>query len=89
MSELRIHSVTFPPGSLVVHFSDGRDIAVPLSYFPRLAAAEKSALDHWSLIGRGLGVHWEELDEDLSIENVLTAYSRHQKPTYDARAAHP
>lgn len=89
MSELRIHSVAFPPGSMVVRFSDGRDIAVPLSYFPRLAAAEKGALDRWSLIGRGLGIHWEELDEDLSIENVLTAYSRHQKPTYDARAAHP
>jgi hypothetical protein len=81
--------VAFPPGSMVVRFSDGSDIAVPLTYFPRLAAAEKDALARWSLIGRGLGVHWEELDEDLSIENVLTAYSRHQKPTYDARAAHP
>ena len=86
MSELRIHSVSFTDDTLIVYFSDNREIAVPLSYFPRLGAAGAAERNRWSLIGRGLGVHWEALDEHLSVENVLTAYSRHQKGAY-ARAA--
>jgi len=82
MSELRINTVSFSGDGLIVRFSDGREIVVPLSYFPRLAAASAAERDRWSLIGRGLGVHWEILDEDLSVENILTAYSRHQKPAY-------
>lgn len=86
MSELRIHSVSFSGDTVVVLFSDEREIRVPLRHFPRLEAADAAQREHWSLIGRGLGVHWESLDEDLSVENFLTAYSRDQRRAY-AQAA--
>jgi len=82
MSDLRIRTVSFSDNTMIVHFSDDRDVVVPLSYFVRLEAASAAERNQWSLIGRGLGVHWEALDEDLSVENILTAYSRHQRGTY-------
>ena len=87
MNELRIHSVSFSGDAVVVRFSDDREIRVPLRHFPRLEAANAADREQWSLIGRGLGVHWEALDEDLSVENFLTAYSRGQREAY-AQAAH-
>lgn len=50
---------------------DGRTIIVPLSWFPRLAAASPRARADWRLIGAGEGIHWNELDEDLSVEGLL------------------
>ena len=76
MNDLRIHHVTFSGDSMSVSFSDERSVAVPLSFFPRLRAASFAEREQWQLIGRGLGVHWESLDEDLSVENILLAYSR-------------
>jgi Protein of unknown function (DUF2442) len=82
MTELRIRSVSFTGDTMTVRFSDDREIAIPLSYFSRLQAAGAAERNQWSLIGRGLGVHWEALDEDLSVENILLAYSRHHKESY-------
>jgi uncharacterized protein DUF2442 len=82
MSELRIKSVSFSGEMMIVRFSDGREIFVPMGYFPRLEAANTTERERWSLIGRGLGVHWDAVDEDLSVENILTAYSRHQRAAY-------
>ncbi len=82
MNDLRIHHVTFNADSMSVSFSDERSVAVPLSAFPRLRAASPSEREQWQLIGRGLGVHWESLDEDLSVENVLLAYSRTKTSEY-------
>ncbi len=76
MSDLRIHHVSFSGDSMSVAFSDERSVTVALSYFPRLRAAQPEQREQWQLIGRGLGVHWEILDEDLSVENILSAYSR-------------
>ncbi len=61
---------------MLVAFSDKRTITVALTSFPRLLGAEPLERESWRLIGRGLGVHWEALDEDLSVENILSAYSR-------------
>ena len=82
MNDLRIHHVTFVGDSMSVSFSDERSVTVPLSSFPRLRAASPSQREQWQLIGRGLGVHWESLDEDLSVENVLLAYSRTKTSEY-------
>ena len=71
---------------MTVEFSDGRTIPCPVSYFPRLQEASPSERDQWQLIGRGLGVHWEPVDEDLSVESFLLAYSRSKKEEY-AKAA--
>ncbi|MEI8374221.1 MAG: DUF2442 domain-containing protein [Planctomycetota bacterium] len=86
MNDLRIQSVSFASESMTVEFSDGCAIFVPLCYFRRLQEASPSQRDQWQLIGRGLGVHWESVDEDLSVENVLLAYSRSKKEEY-AKAA--
>ena len=87
MNDLRIHHVTFSGDSMSVSFSDERSVAVPLSFFPRLRAASSAEREQWQLIGRGLGVHWESLDEDLSVENILLAYSRTKISEY-AHASH-
>jgi hypothetical protein len=58
--------------SLTVDLSDGRSITVPLEWFPRLVHATPAERRKWRLIGRGLGIHWEDLDEDISIEGLLS-----------------
>ena len=87
MNELRIQSVKFEGDDIVVHFSDGASFPVSLSSFPHLAGATKQQRDAWHLIGRGRGVHWDLLDEDLSVENFLTAYSRQKAASYSHAAA--
>ena len=88
MSDLRIHHVSFSGESMTVAFSDERSVTVSLSYFPRLLAAQPAEREQWQIIGRGLGVHWEILDEDLSVENILSAYSRGRAGEY-AHASRP
>jgi len=55
--------------ALSVDLSDGRTVSVPLAWFPRLLHAKKNERNHWRLIGDGHGIHWEDLDEDISVEN--------------------
>jgi hypothetical protein len=57
--------------TLTVDLADGRGISVPLSWYPRLAHGTPAERTNWRLIGRGEGIHWPELDEDVSIENLL------------------
>ena len=82
MSELRIRHLTFIADAMCVAFSDDREVTVDVGNFPRLRNASPAQREQWQLIGRGLGVHWEELDEDLSVENILTAYSRAKVADY-------
>lgn len=67
----RAQSVDFVAGELVVHLEDGRTVAVPLEWFPKLRDASPEALSDWRLIGRGVGIHWPKLDEDLSVRALL------------------
>jgi hypothetical protein len=55
-----------------VDLADGRSIAVPLVWYPRLAHGTHEERTNWRLIGRGEGIHWPELDEDISVENLLS-----------------
>jgi Protein of unknown function (DUF2442) len=57
--------------SLIVELSDGRTISVPLAWFPRLLHADAEERTNWRLIGSGEGIHWEALDEDISVESLL------------------
>ncbi|MFQ6030429.1 MAG: DUF2442 domain-containing protein [Dehalococcoidia bacterium] len=57
--------------TLSVDLSDGRSISVPLAWFPRLVHASQEERDHWRLIGKGQGIHWEAVDEDISVEGLL------------------
>ena len=58
--------------TLNVDLSDGRTISVPLTWFPRLVHASREQRDNWRLIGRGHGIHWNDIDEDVSVEGIIT-----------------
>ena len=58
--------------ALIVELNDGRMISAPLAWYPRLLKATEQERSHWRLIGKGQGIHWEDLDEDISVENLLT-----------------
>ena len=64
-------SVNSTDDTLSVELSDGRSISTPLAWYPRLLHATKDERDNWRLIAGGQGIHWPELDEDISIENLL------------------
>ncbi len=57
--------------ALVVDLRDGRSVSVPLAWYPRLAEGRPSERRRWELIGPGVGIHWPDLDEDISIEGLL------------------
>ncbi len=57
--------------TLRVDLSDGRTISVPLAWFPRLLHSTPDERQHWRLIGNGHGIHWENIDEDISVEGLL------------------
>lgn len=57
--------------SLTVELSDGRSVSAPLAWFPRLLHANAKEWKHWRLIGNGHGIHWTDLDEDISVESLL------------------
>ena len=63
--------LSFSKDKMTVHLEDGRELSVPLAWFPKLMNASKTQIENWRLIGKGEGIHWEELDEDISIERLL------------------
>src|SRR5512143_24053 len=67
--------------ALNVDLSDGRTISVPLECYPRLVHATSAERKKWRLIGRGQGVHWEDLDEDISVEGLLSGRPSNESQT--------
>jgi hypothetical protein len=70
-SATRATSVECTDDELNVALSDGRTLSVPLAWFPRLLSATAAERADWRLIGSGEGIHWEALDEDLSVRGLL------------------
>ncbi|MDD5138904.1 MAG: DUF2442 domain-containing protein [Verrucomicrobiales bacterium] len=64
-------NVTFSEDSLVVALADGRQVSAPLEWFPRLRGATARQRKNWRLIGGGVGIHWEDIDEDISVRSLL------------------
>jgi hypothetical protein len=60
--------------TLTVELADGRSISVPLDWYPRLQHGNSAERNHWQLIGQGDGIHWPDLDEDLSVEGLLAGH---------------
>ena len=65
--------VTMMDDRILVVLADGRELAAPLAWFPRLADATVEQRRNWRLIGRGQGIHWPDVDEDISIASLLRA----------------
>jgi uncharacterized protein DUF2442 len=68
---LQILEVTCTESDLVVSLRDGRKIVTPLWWYPRLRNARPEQRAHWELAGAGRGIHWPDVDEDLSLEGML------------------
>ncbi|WOD41587.1 DUF2442 domain-containing protein [Nodosilinea sp. E11] len=77
----RVKDVHFTEDTISVDLMDGRSIAVPLVWYPRLLNASPEQLAQWEICGGGYGIHWEDLDEDLSTEGMLRG-----APAPEARA---
>jgi len=65
-------SVQVSEETLSVDLSDGRSISVPVAWYPRLSHGTTEQRNHYQMIGDGRGIHWPDLDEDISVENLLT-----------------
>jgi hypothetical protein len=70
-AEARAQSVSVTDDTLSVDLSDGRSISVPLAWFPRLLHGTPEERDNWRFVAGGEGVHWPDLDEDVSVEGLL------------------
>ena len=70
-----VQKVSVTDDALIVDLSDGRTLSVPLAWFPRLLHGTPAERNHWRLIGAGEGVHWPDLDEDISVENLIAGKS--------------
>ena len=57
--------------TLTVDLEDGRTLSAPLGWYPRLANATPEEREHWRLVGQGSGIHWDDIDEDISVEGLL------------------
>ena len=73
--DARATAVVVTDDELIVSLADGRRVAVPLGWFPRLAKATAQERAHWQLLGGGAGIHWPDADEDVSIEGLLRGES--------------
>lgn len=63
--------LSFDEDMMTLRLADGRELGVPLEWFPRLRNASRRQLKRWELIGKGIGVHWKDLDEDISVAGLL------------------
>ena len=79
-TETRATDVRATDERLIVRLADDREVSVPLAWFPRLLAATPEQRSNWSLIGGGIGIHWPDVDEDISVEGLL-----HPEATLNSR----
>lgn len=77
-----VQGITITPDTLSVDLTDGRTISVPLAWFPRLLHSTPEERNKWRLIGGGQGIHWEGIDEDISVEGLLAG-----KPSGESHAS--
>ncbi len=63
--------VSFTDDVINVRLSDGREISVPLEWFPRLRDATPPQRENWRFIAKGIGMHWEDVDEDIAVSTLL------------------
>ena len=82
--ELEIPEITdvrVTDDTLAVDLADGRSLSVPLVWYPRLAHSAPAERADWQLIGRSHGIHWPQIDEDISVTNLLAGQRSGESPT--------
>ena len=68
---MNAHRVKVSEDSLTVDLADGRTFTVPIAWYPRLMHGTSKQRKNWRLVGAGAGIHWPDLDEDISVDNLL------------------
>jgi Protein of unknown function (DUF2442) len=81
-AEAKAQNVSVGDDTLAVDLSDGRTISVPLAWFPRLLHGTPEERNNWRFIGDREGIHWPDLDEDISVENLLAG-----KPSAESQSS--
>ncbi|MCR8640275.1 hypothetical protein BEN44_17025 [Leptospira interrogans serovar Ricardi] len=71
VSEAKAQRIWFDEDNLWLSLYDGRTLSVPLAYFPKLRKANKEQLEKYEISGGGIGLHWDDLDEDISVPSLL------------------
>ncbi len=74
--------IKITPDTLTAELADGRTIAAPLAWYPRLEHASDEERNNWRLLGGGRGIHWPEVDEDISVANLLAG-----QPSQESQAS--
>lgn len=82
MSKPVATAVDVTDDTISVELSDGRSISVPLSWYPRLEHATSKERKNWKLLGSGSGIHWPEVDEDVSVASIVAG-----KPSNESQAS--
>lgn len=82
--EPRAKKISFDADNMWVELTDGRQLGVPLAYFPRLLNAAQAQRNNYIISGGGTGLHWEELDEDISVKGLLLGIGDRTKPAKKA-----
>lgn len=76
----RVVNVVVSDDTLAVDLEDGRSIAVPIGWYPRLAYGTPAERNHWQISGAGYGIHWPDLDEDIGVEGLLLGQKSSESP---------
>jgi hypothetical protein len=71
LRDLAVQNMVITDDALTVDLSDGRTLSVPLAWYPRLWHGTEAERNNWRLIGKGVGIHWPDLDEDISVEGLI------------------
>ncbi len=82
--EPRARKVSFDADNMWVELADGRQLGVPLAYFPRLLNATKLQREGFIISGGGSGIHWDDLDEDISVRALLLGVGDRTRPARQA-----
>lgn len=82
LQQLCASAVQVTKDTLTVDLDDGRTLSVPLAWYPRLMNGTLKGRKNWRLIGDGEGIHWQDLDEDISVESLILA-----KPSNESQAS--
>ncbi len=69
--EAKATDVWFSNDMLFVRLSDGREVGAPIAWFPRLKNASEKERKNWRFVGNGIGIHWQDIDEDISVGGLL------------------
>jgi len=76
----RARTIAVTKNTLTVDLHDGRTVSVPIAWYPRLSNGSEAERNNWRLIGDGVGIHWPDLDEDISVEALLLGYPSKESP---------